>query len=302
MRAYYLPILLAINFILAICLSYGISVGLGHIQAFLPYISDTGVLAPERSVFSQLINFAAFTHLTTVYIRFRHVNLEIKTRWNEPGHIGKEGFGRKLLGWNQWSLYLGYSISFGLSLIGNFQLHSVRTADDPGPSKEEKIVQKIHWFGAFLTFIGGSLWMFIHSIISLLLSIHTKKGQWRRRTAFLRLGITILCIVLVVIGLILAVTAAMHSEGDTGKMNWIDQAKVTDQDWRGRFSLTAIFCEWISTGLIVAFSLSMIPEFRQVAISACDVTFKDSKVEETIRLARIEAEVAAETNEALMQA
>ena len=57
-----------------------------------------------------------------------------------------------------------------------------------------------------------------------------------------------------------------------------------------------------STGLIVAFSLSMIPEFRQVAISACDVTFKDSKVEETIRLARIEAEVAAETNEALMQA
>ena len=37
--------------------------------------------------------------------------------------------------------------------------------DDPGPSKEEKIVQKIHWFGAFLTFIGGSLWMFIHSII-----------------------------------------------------------------------------------------------------------------------------------------
>ena len=37
-------------------------------------------------------------------------------------------FFRKLLGWNQWSLYLGYSISFGLSLIGNFQLHSVRTA------------------------------------------------------------------------------------------------------------------------------------------------------------------------------
>ena len=68
--------------------------GLGHIQAFLPYISDTGVLAPERSVFSQLINIAAFLHLTTVYIRFRHVNLEIKTRWNEPGHIGKEGFGR----------------------------------------------------------------------------------------------------------------------------------------------------------------------------------------------------------------
>ena len=69
--------------------SYGISVGLGHITAFLPYISDTGVLAPERSVFSQLINIAAFLHMTTVYIRFRHVNLEIKTRWNEPEFCGR---------------------------------------------------------------------------------------------------------------------------------------------------------------------------------------------------------------------
>ena len=74
---------------LCVFYSYGISVGLGHITAFLPYISDTGVLAPERSVFSQLINIAAFLHMTTVYIRFRHVNLEIKTRWNETGFCGR---------------------------------------------------------------------------------------------------------------------------------------------------------------------------------------------------------------------
>ena len=29
--------------------SYGISVGLGHIPAFLPYISDAGVLAPGKA-------------------------------------------------------------------------------------------------------------------------------------------------------------------------------------------------------------------------------------------------------------
>ena len=54
------------------------------------------------------------------------------------------------------------------------------------------------------------------------------------------------------------------------------------------------------TGLIVAFSLSMIPEFRQVAITPFDVTFRENKVEETIRLARLE--VAPEANEALLQA
>ena len=84
--------------------------------------------------------------------------------------------------------------------------------DTSGPNKEEQIVQKIHWFGAFLTFIGGSVWMFIHSTISLLLSIRTKKGLWRRRTAFLRLCLTITCAILVVVGIGLAVTAAMHSE------------------------------------------------------------------------------------------
>ena len=134
-------------------------------------------------------------------------------------------------------MYLGYSVSIGLSLIGNFQLHSYRTTsagknltsimkimqtqvpnflsflvDTSGPNKEEQIVQKIHWFGAFLTFIGGSVWMFIHSTISLLLSIRTKKGLWRRRTAFLRLCLTITCAILVVVGIGLAVTAAMHSE------------------------------------------------------------------------------------------
>ena len=54
------------------------------------------------------------------------------------------------------------------------------------------------------------------------------------------------------------------------------------------------------TGLIVAFSLSMIPEFRQVAITPFDVTFRETKVEDTIRLARLE--VAPEANEALLQA
>ena len=50
----------------------------------------------------------------------------------------------------------------------------------------------------------------------------------------------------------------------------------------------------------MAFSLSMIPEFRQVAITPFDVTFRETKVEDTIRLARLE--VAPEANEALLQA
>ena len=37
------------NNLISFC-SYGISVGLGHIPAFLPYISDAGVLAPGQQL------------------------------------------------------------------------------------------------------------------------------------------------------------------------------------------------------------------------------------------------------------
>ena len=79
-------------------------------------------------------------------------------------------------------------------------------------TKEENIVQKFHWFGAFLTFILGNCWMVVHSFISLFLSIGTKKGLWRRRTAFVRLVITILSIIMVVAGIASAVVAAMHAD------------------------------------------------------------------------------------------
>ena len=45
---------------------------------------------------------------------------------------------RKLQSWNRWSLGLGMCISLGLSLIGNFQLHSHRTSGrERQPSKLE---------------------------------------------------------------------------------------------------------------------------------------------------------------------
>ena len=53
------------------------------------------------------------------------------------------------------------------------------------------------------------------SVFSIFLSIGTKKGLWRRRTAFVRLVITILSIIMVVAGIASAVVAATHA--DEGK-------------------------------------------------------------------------------------
>ena len=50
---------------------------LGHVPALLPYISDSGVLIPERSIFSQLINLAVIVQLITFYIRFNQEQQQI---------------------------------------------------------------------------------------------------------------------------------------------------------------------------------------------------------------------------------
>jgi len=265
MRADLLPIIFAIVILLAVFLSYSIAVSLHHVPAYLPYISDTGVRVPERSVFSQFVNLAAFFHMVTIYVRYEQVRAEIKYRWRNEEHFRG---GRKLQSWNRWSLGLGMCISFGLSLIGNFQLHSHRTSEQSNHlTNEENVVQKIHWFGAFLTFILGNLWMVMHSIISIFLSIGTKKGLWRRRTAFVRLVITILSTIMVVAGIASAVVAATHADEATGTLEWNDSASnISDEGFKGRLSLTAVLCEWICTFLIVLFSVSLVPEFRVIEI------------------------------------
>ena len=68
---------------------YSIAVNFEHVPGFLPYISDTGVRVPERSVFSQFVNLAAFFHMVTIYVRYEQVRAEIKYRWNEEQFRGR---------------------------------------------------------------------------------------------------------------------------------------------------------------------------------------------------------------------
>ena len=90
---------------------YGIAVAYNHVPAFIPYISDTGVFVPERSVFSLLVNFSAFLHGFIIYLRYENIFYETKASNR-----------RKLRFLNKFCLILGLSCSFGLCLIANFQV------------------------------------------------------------------------------------------------------------------------------------------------------------------------------------
>ena len=82
-------------------------------------------------------------------------------------------------------------------------------------SREELIVQKIHWLGCLLTFLGGLVWMSIQAVISIFLSLGTKKGQWRRRLAFFRCIIVMTSIIIIFSGIATGLSSAVLP-GDQG--------------------------------------------------------------------------------------
>ena len=72
--------------------------------------------------------------------------------------------------------------------------------------------------------MGGNIYMFIQTIISIVLSLGTKKGQWRRRTAFLRLVISILTATLIAAGIGTGISSATHS--DEGKQQFCKNSNL----------------------------------------------------------------------------
>jgi len=273
MRADCLPIIFSFVALLATFASYAIAVSLDHVPAFLPFISDSGVFVPERSVFSFLINTAAVLHVVNIYVRYAQVRAEILARWNEENFRG-----RKMRFLNTTSMIMGLFVSFGISLIGNFQLHTERLLEPEGLelSREELIVQKIHWLGCLLTFLGGLVWMSIQAVISIFLSLGTKKGQWRRRLAFFRCIIVMTSIIIIFSGIATGLSSAVlpGDQASDGGLRWNDNAKTSDQNVKGRLSLTSVLCEWIATFLLFAFAISLAPEFKDFEVTVVKLKLK----------------------------
>ena len=94
---------------------------------------------------------------------------------------------------NVISLVVGLGVSFGLFLVGNFQIPRNKTIPHKKetPTEGDKVIQFIHWIGAFLAFFGGLAWMCMHTVISIVLCKDPNKGIWRKKLAVIRFAITV---------------------------------------------------------------------------------------------------------------
>ena len=113
----WLCILFVVLTISSISCSYSVALMYGHIYPFFPAISDTGVLSPEKYIFRELNNLAAFLFITNAYVRYMQYQL-VASQCREE-HT-------KLERLNKLTFGIGILAGISMTFVANFEIQRVR--------------------------------------------------------------------------------------------------------------------------------------------------------------------------------
>lgn len=96
--------------------SYCVALSYGHIYPFLPAISETGVLFPEKYVFRELANLSAFLFISNAFVRFMQYKL-VAEQYPEDNV--------KLHRLNKLAFVVAILAGLGMTLVANFEIEKV---------------------------------------------------------------------------------------------------------------------------------------------------------------------------------
>uniref|UniRef100_A0A0K0EWB5 DNA damage-regulated autophagy modulator protein 2 n=1 Tax=Strongyloides venezuelensis TaxID=75913 RepID=A0A0K0EWB5_STRVS len=146
-KVWLIPILSLTFALMAFLCGYIIAVSEGHVHAIWPFISDTGTLPPESSIFSLFLNLSALFLAISVYLRHRQI---VEFYWHRHRI---EGMWRCV---SRLFLFLGLISALGVSIVANFQQHEA--------------ILYIHYCGALTAFGGGLIYAWGQTIFSYIMS------------------------------------------------------------------------------------------------------------------------------------
>ncbi|KAE8615100.1 hypothetical protein XENTR_v10008408 [Xenopus tropicalis] len=165
--AAFLPSILVIWSSAGFLFSYIISVLIGHVPPFVPYISDTGTSPPESGVFGFMISLSAMLGAATMYTRYKILEKQNHSTDFLPYYF------------NKTSLAIGLLGCIGMGIVATFQ---------------EMAVPAVHDAGALITFICGVLYILLQSYIS-----YKSCPAWNTRvTCHIRMAISVIAFIAVV--------------------------------------------------------------------------------------------------------
>ncbi|TRY91910.1 hypothetical protein DNTS_029628 [Danionella cerebrum] len=150
-----LPVALVVWTAATFIFAYITAVILRHVDPLVPYISDTGTVAPERCVFGIMLNVSAFLGVATMYVRYKQLEALLQVDDARTNRLNFVGF------------VLGCGSSLGMCVVANFQ---------------KTTLFSMHLVGAALTFGVGALYVFLQTLLSYFMQprIHSKSMFWTR--------------------------------------------------------------------------------------------------------------------------
>ncbi|XP_044205900.1 DNA damage-regulated autophagy modulator protein 2-like [Thunnus albacares] len=229
----FLPAALVIWTAASFIFAYVTAVILKHVDPLVPYISDTGTMAPERCVFGIMLDVSAFLGMATVYVRYKQV--EALVGENEV----------KLHRLNRFGLALGWISSFGMCVVANFQ---------------KTTLFSMHLVGAILTFGVGALYILAQTLLSLYM-----QPQVHSKTIYLiRLGIgvwTLSSIISMFVSSVIMYTS-LRGVDVPHKLHW------TPGETGYTAHIISTVSEWSLAFSFISFFLTYIRDFQKITLRA----------------------------------
>ncbi|XP_076028129.1 DNA damage-regulated autophagy modulator protein 2b [Genypterus blacodes] len=213
--------------------AYITAVVLRHVDPLVPYISDTGTMAPERCVFGIMLDVSAFLGVATVYIRYKQVEA-----LTNPDEV-------KLNRLNQLGLVLGWISSFGMCVVANFQ---------------KTTLFFMHMTGAVLTFGVGALYILAQTLLSMYMQPHVHS----KATFLVRLGVaawTLVSIICMFVSSVIMYSILVGTDVEQ-KLHWTPGEKGYTAH------IISTICEWSLAFSFISFFLTYIRDFQKITLRA----------------------------------
>ncbi|CAL9706605.1 unnamed protein product [Knipowitschia caucasica] len=224
-----LPAALVVWTSAAFVFAYITSVVLRHVDPLVPYISDTGTMAPERCVFGIMLDVSACLGMFTVYVRYKQV----------------EALSTDLLRLNRVGLLFGLVSSFGMAVVANFQ----KTAVFP-----------VHLLGAVLSLGVGSLYVLVQTLISFYMqpTVHSKTMFQTRVLLTTWTYSSIICMFVSSV----VMYSSLPGVDVAHKLHWIPGEKGYVAH------LVSSVSEWSLAFSFISFFLTFIRDFQKIELRA----------------------------------
>lgn len=241
------PISMSVLLVLAIILSYIISLTEHDVEPFLPSVSKTAAFQPEGSIFGQFLVTIAFVGFVNVFLRFLQVDmLTASVKVNSTGLIYRLRVA---------SLFFGIATMVGVTIAGNFRF----------PRKEEdEQLGVVHYTGSLILGLGGIVYCFLESAITYQLS----KLSLSSLTLFvIRILTTCTLTVSGIVHVIFKVWTSKHLLHDGNPLAQAPWRHYNNTQDHYSEHVVSNVGEWLTFFLFAVFASTFFKEFQKTSLS-----------------------------------